>query len=159
MPRPRATMEESTGGTPTTPIAAGNEFTSDDGSRRSRDDDGCVDLEDSDDDWDPAATAVAGGASTPDAVLDHDMEENATVVGDKLARRRRPRGGGKHNQRHTRCPQNRHFFFEQTFSYILKRSAQKREASKPPVPALISTIAFLSSSSSLGRNKIFSLFS
>ena len=61
MPRPRATMEESTGGTPTTPIAAGNEFTSDDGSRRSRDDDGGVDLEDSDDDWDPAATAVAGG--------------------------------------------------------------------------------------------------
>ena len=120
MPRPRATMAESTGGTPTTPIAAGNEFTSDDGSRRSRDDDGGVDLEDSDVDLDPAPTAVAGGGSTPrrskqkacrpDAVLDHDMEENATVVGDKLARRRRPRGGGKHKQSHTWCPQNRHFF-------------------------------------------------
>ena len=121
MPRPRATMEESTGGTPTTPIAAGNEFTSDDGSRRSRDGDVGVDVEESDVDLDLAHTAVAVGGSTPrrskqkacrsDAVLDHDMEENATAVGDKLARRRRRRGGGKHKQSHTWCPQNRHFFF------------------------------------------------
>ena len=41
----------------------------------------------------------------------------------------------------------------------LNKSAQKREASNPPVPALISTIAFLSSSSSLGSKKIFNLFS
>ena len=114
MPRPRATMEESTGGTQTTPIAAGtaitdasaeNEFTSDDGSRRSRDGDVGVDVEETDVDLDLAHTAVAVGGSTPrrskqkacrpDAVLDHDMEENATVVGDKLARRRRPRGGGE----------------------------------------------------------------
>ena len=54
---------------------------------------------------------------------------------------------------------NCHFFFEHTFSYILKRSAQNKEASNPPVPALISTIAFLSSSSSFGNKKIFSLFS
>ena len=54
---------------------------------------------------------------------------------------------------------NFHFFFEQTFSYILNKSAQNKEASNPPVPALISTIAFLSSSSSLGKRKIFSLFS
>ena len=127
MPRPRATMEESTGGTQNTPIAAGtaisdasaeNEFTSDDGSRRSRDGDVCVDVEESDVDLDLAHTAVAVGGSTPrrsNAVLDHDMEENATAVGDKLARRRRRRGGGKHKQSHTWCPQNRHFvFFEQT---------------------------------------------
>ena len=102
MPRPRATMEESTGGTQTTPIAAGtaitdasaeNEFTPDYGPRRSRDD-GDVDLESDNIDVGPEPPAVAGGGSTPDAVLDHDMEENATVVGDKLARRRRPRGGG-----------------------------------------------------------------
>ena len=46
---------------------------------------------------------------------------------------------------------NLHFFFEQTFSYILNKSEQNREASNPPVPALISTIAFLSSSSSFGN--------
>ena len=128
MPRPRATMEESTGGTQTTTIAAGtaitdasaeNEFAPDDGPRRSRDD-GDVDLESDNIDVGPEPPAVAGGGSTPrrskqkacrsDAVLDHDMEENATAVGDKLARRRRRRGGGKHKQSHTWCPQNRHFF-------------------------------------------------
>ena len=54
---------------------------------------------------------------------------------------------------------NTHFFLEQTFSYILNKSEQKRDASKPPVPALISTIAFLSSSSSFGNKKTFNLFS
>ena len=121
MPRPRATMEESTGGTPTTPIAAGNEFTSDGGSRRSRDDDGGIDLEDSDDDWDPAATAVAGGGKKSkrkgpglNAALDEYIANNPEVVGDDPAPPRQPRAKGKHNQRHTRCPQNRHFFFEHT---------------------------------------------
>ena len=51
------------------------------------------------------------------------------------------------------------FFFEHTFSYILKRSAQKREASNPPVPAPISTIAFLLSSSSFGNKNTFKSFS
>ena len=46
---------------------------------------------------------------------------------------------------------NDHFFFRQTFSYILKRSATKRVASNPPVPALISRIAFFESASSLGK--------
>ena len=52
-----------------------------------------------------------------------------------------------------------HFFLEQTFSYILNKSAQKSEASNPPVPALISTIAFLSSSSSFGNKNTFNSFS
>ena len=51
------------------------------------------------------------------------------------------------------------FFFEQTFSYILNKSEQKREASNPPVPALISTMAFLSSSSSLGNKNNFNSLS
>ena len=46
---------------------------------------------------------------------------------------------------------NFHFFFEQTFSYILNKSEQKSDASTPPVPARISTIAFLSSSLSFGN--------
>ena len=54
---------------------------------------------------------------------------------------------------------SRHFFLEHTFSYILNKSEQKSDASKPPVPALISTIAFLSSSSSLGSKNTFNLFS
>ena len=126
MPRPRATMEESTGGTQTTPIAAGtaitdasaeNEFTSDDGSRRSRDGDVGVDVEETDVDLDLAHTAVAVGGSTPrrsNAVLDHDMEENATVVGDKLARRRRPRGGGGSISKATHGAHRIALFFEQT---------------------------------------------
>ena len=52
-----------------------------------------------------------------------------------------------------------HFFLEQTFSYILYKSEQKRVASNPPVPALISTIAFFLSSKSFGNRKILSLFS
>ena len=54
---------------------------------------------------------------------------------------------------------NFHFFLEQTLSYILNKSAQKSEASKPPVPALISTIAFLLSSSSFGSKKTFKALS
>ena len=47
------------------------------------------------------------------------------------------------------------------FSYILNKSDANKLASSPPVPALISMIAFLVSASSLGNknNLIFSLFS
>ena len=124
MPRSRATMEESTGGTHTTTIAARTSI-ADASAEPEFTPDYDVDLEDENIDLGPDPPAVAGGGSKPrrskqkacrsDAVLDHDMEENATAVGDKLARRRRHRGGGKHKQRHTWCPQNRHFFFfEQT---------------------------------------------
>ena len=43
------------------------------------------------------------------------------------------------------------FLFEQTFSYILNRSATNKVASSPPVPALISNMAFFSSASSFGK--------
>ena len=52
-----------------------------------------------------------------------------------------------------------HFFLEHTFSYILNKSEQNNDASRPPVPALISTIAFFSSSSSLGKRNNFNFFS
>ena len=52
-----------------------------------------------------------------------------------------------------------HPFFEQTFSYIRNKSATNNVASSPPVPALISTMVFFSSSLSLGNKKIFSFFS
>ena len=52
-----------------------------------------------------------------------------------------------------------HFFLWLTFSYILKRSAANKLASKPPVPALISIIAFFLSASSLGNKNSLSFFS
>ena len=47
----------------------------------------------------------------------------------------------------------------QTFSYILNKSEANKLASKPPVPALISKIAFFVSASSFGNKNIFNLFS
>ena len=52
-----------------------------------------------------------------------------------------------------------HFFLCETFSYILNKSDANRLASKPPVPALISIIAFLESASSFGSKKSFIFFS
>ena len=54
---------------------------------------------------------------------------------------------------------NDHFFLLLTFSYILKRSAANKLASRPPVPALISIIAFFLSASSLGNKNNFNFFS
>ena len=51
------------------------------------------------------------------------------------------------------------FFYEHTFSYILKNLEANKLASKPPVPALISTIAFFLSASSLGSRNNFNFFS
>ena len=52
-----------------------------------------------------------------------------------------------------------HFFLWLIFSYILKRSAANKLASNPPVPALISIIAFFLSASSLGNKNNFNFFS
>ena len=52
-----------------------------------------------------------------------------------------------------------HFFLLLTFSYILKRSEANKLASKPPVPALISIIAFFLSASSFGNKNNFNFFS
>ena len=45
-----------------------------------------------------------------------------------------------------------HFFLLQIFSYILNKSEANKLASNPPVPALISMIAFFLSASSLELN-------
>ena len=52
-----------------------------------------------------------------------------------------------------------HFFLLLTFSYILNKSDANKLASKPPVPALISIIAFLLSASSFGNKNILIFFS
>ena len=52
-----------------------------------------------------------------------------------------------------------HFFLWLTFSYILKRSEANKLASNPPVPALISIIAFFLSASSFGSKNNFNFFS
>ena len=52
-----------------------------------------------------------------------------------------------------------HFFLLLIFSYILKRSAANKLASNPPVPALISIIAFFVSASSFGNKNNFNFFS
>ena len=52
-----------------------------------------------------------------------------------------------------------HFFLLLTFSYILKRSPANKLASNPPVPALISIIAFFLSASSFGSKNNFNFFS
>src|SRR5210317_2007411 len=52
-----------------------------------------------------------------------------------------------------------HFFLWLTFSYILKRSEANKLASSPPVPALISMIAFFLSASSFGSKNNFNFFS
>ena len=54
---------------------------------------------------------------------------------------------------------NIHFFLLLIFSYILKRSLANKLASKPPVPARISIIAFFLSASSFGNKNNLSLFS
>src|SRR6056300_571038 len=54
---------------------------------------------------------------------------------------------------------NVHFFLWLTFSYILKRSEANKLASSPPVPALISMIAFFLSASSFGSKNNFNFFS
>jgi len=52
-----------------------------------------------------------------------------------------------------------HFFLLLTFSYILNKSAANKLASRPPVPALISIIAFFLSASSFGSKNNFNFFS
>ena len=50
---------------------------------------------------------------------------------------------------------DKNFLISENFTYILNKSDANNAASSPPVPALISMIAFFSSDSSLGISKNF----
>ena len=117
MQRPRATMEESTGGNHTTTLAARADVSADMEPDWSRVDNLDVDSDDEhvDERRINTLSAVAGGGRKPKVAkpkrkgpglnvpLDKFIKDNPTVVGDELARPRPHRAGGKHKQNHTWC--------------------------------------------------------
>ena len=120
-------MEESTGGTHSTTLAARPDVSADldivpDWSRV---DDRDVDSEDEQVDERRTPPAVAGGGRRSkrkgpwlNVALEEFIKDNPEVVGDEPARPRQPRARGKHKQSHTWCSKVG-FFYERTDAVLL----------------------------------------